>query len=234
MDVTVLEMKAVSVSSRIWQCPVNHGVRARSYGKSTLGSRNKTRRVDRVTFMAIKDEILKDVSPKDAPLRSLFPEEPPPPGPNSPKLRVAIVGGGLAGLSTAVELLDQGFATSIQIFVIVLLFEGMMWRSMKEGLGWVGKWHLTSIRMETTSRWISPFESDNFLQWGLHVFFGCYFNLFRLMAKCGVLQNLELKEHVHTFINKGGDVRSLDFRFEVNGQKIGAPFHGKVFLKNAS
>lgn len=28
---------------------------------------------------------------------------------------------------------------------------------------------------------------------GLHVFFGCYFNLFRLMAKCGVLENLLLK-----------------------------------------
>lgn len=30
-------------------------------------------------------------------------------------------------------------------------------------------------------------------QMGLHVFFGCYFNLFRLMAKCGVLENLLLK-----------------------------------------
>lgn len=60
------------------------------------------------------------------------------------------------------------------------------------------------------------------------MFFGCYFNLFRLMAKCGVLENLELKDHVHTFINKGGDVRGLDFRLEVNGEKIGAPFHGKV------
>lgn len=28
---------------------------------------------------------------------------------------------------------------------------------------------------------------------GLHVFFGCYFNLFRLMAKCGVLENLLIK-----------------------------------------
>ena len=32
-----------------------------------------------------------------------------------------------------------------------------------------------------------------YLQMGLHVFFGCYFNLFRLMAKCGVLENLLLK-----------------------------------------
>jgi hypothetical protein len=62
---------------------------------------------------------------------------------------------------------------------------------------------------------------------GLHVFFGCYFNLFRLMAKCGVLENLLLKEHTHTFCNNDGDVRELDFRFFVGGQKIGAPFHGE-------
>lgn len=62
-------------------------------------------------------------------------------------------------------------------------------------------------------------------------FFGCYFNLFRLMAKCGVLQNLLLKEHVHTFVNAGGDVRELDFRFFLGDRKIGAPFHGlKAFF----
>ena len=62
-------------------------------------------------------------------------------------------------------------------------------------------------------------------------FFGCYFNLFRLMAKCGVLQNLLRKEHVHTFVNTGGDVRELDFRFFVGDKKIGAPFHGlKAFF----
>ena len=38
---------------------------------------------------------------------------------------------------------------------------------------------------------------------GLHVFFGCYHNLFRLMTKCGVLQNLLVKEHTHTFVNSG-------------------------------
>jgi zeta-carotene desaturase len=66
---------------------------------------------------------------------------------------------------------------------------------------------------------------------GLHVFFGCYFNLFRLMAKCGVLENLLLKEHTHTFVNTGGDVRELDFRFFVGDTKIGAPFHGlKAFF----
>ena len=62
-------------------------------------------------------------------------------------------------------------------------------------------------------------------------FFGCYFNLFRLMAKCGVLGNLLVKEHTHTFVNAGGDVRALDFRFHLGGRKIGAPFHGlKAFF----
>jgi hypothetical protein len=62
---------------------------------------------------------------------------------------------------------------------------------------------------------------------GLHVFFGCYHNLFRLMAKCGVLENLLLKEHTHTFCNNDGDVRELDFRFFLGDTKVGAPFHGE-------
>jgi len=74
-------------------------------------------------------------------------------------------------------------------------------------------------------------KDGNHIEMGLHVFFGCYFNLFRLMAKCGVLENLLVKEHTHTFCNTGGDVRELDFRFIVNGMKIGAPFHGlKAFF----
>ena len=42
------------------------------------------------------------------------------------------------------------------------------------------------------------------------------------MAKCGVLENLLLKEHTHTFVNAGGDVRELDFRFFVGDTKVGA------------
>lgn len=61
---------------------------------------------------------------------------------------------------------------------------------------------------------------------GLHVFFGCYYNLFKLMQKVGAIDNLRLKEHTHTFINRGGRVGELDFRF-----LTGAPFNGlKAFL----
>ncbi|PNW80358.1 hypothetical protein CHLRE_07g314150v5 [Chlamydomonas reinhardtii] len=140
---------------------------------------------------------------KDVPLRSLFPDEPKPPAPGAPKLKVAIVGGGLAGLSTAVELLDQGYEVDIY-----------------EGRQWIG------------GKVASFVDKDgNHIEMGLHVFFGCYFNLFRLMAKCGVLENLLVKEHTHTFCNNDGDVRELDFRFYINEMKVGAPLHGlKAFF----
>ena len=49
--------------------------------------------------------------------------------------------------------------------------------------------------------------------------------------QCGVLQNLLMKEHTHTFCNNGGDVRELDFRFFLGQTKIGAPLHGlKAFF----
>ncbi|MDB9379817.1 9,9'-di-cis-zeta-carotene desaturase, partial [Nodularia sphaerocarpa] len=64
------------------------------------------------------------------------------------------------------------------------------------------------------------------IEMGLHVFFGCYYQLFDLMEKVGALSNLRLKEHTHTFINKGGRTGTLDFRFFT-----GAPFNGlKAFF----
>jgi zeta-carotene desaturase len=144
-----------------------------------------------------------DVGPKDAPLRSLFPEEPASPKPGAPKLKVAIVGGGLAGLSTAVELLDQGHEVEI--------YEARTWSGGK----------VASYKD----------RDGNHIEMGLHVFFGCYFNVFRLMAKTGGLSNFLLKDHTHTFCNEDGDVRELDFRFFLNDTKIGAPFHGlKAFF----
>ncbi|KAL6764090.1 flavin-containing amine oxidoreductase-domain containing protein [Haematococcus lacustris] len=148
----------------------------------------------------------KDVSAvalKDVPLRSLYPEEPAPPAPGAPKLKVAIVGGGLAGLSTAVELLEQGHQVDI--------YEARPFMGGKVA-SYVDK-------------------DGNHIELGLHVFFGCYFNLFRLMAKCGVLENLLVKEHTHTFCNNDGDVRELDFRLFLGDTKVGAPFHGlKAFF----
>lgn len=113
-------------------------------------------------------------------------------------MRVVIVGAGLAGLSTAVELAEVGHDVEI--------FESRPFVGGKVG-SWVD-------------------ADGNHLEMGLHVFFGCYYNLFALMEKVGASQNLRLKEHTHTFVNQGGRTGSLDFRF-----LTGAPFNGlKAFF----
>ncbi|MGB3495518.1 MAG: 9,9'-di-cis-zeta-carotene desaturase [Elainellaceae cyanobacterium] len=113
-------------------------------------------------------------------------------------MQVAIVGAGLAGLATAVELADRGH--HVQIF---------------ESRPFVGG---------KVGSWVDP--DGNHVEMGLHVFFGCYYNLFGLMQKVGAIDNLRLKEHMHTFINEGGRTGALDFRFIT-----GAPFNGlKAFF----
>jgi zeta-carotene desaturase len=113
-------------------------------------------------------------------------------------MRVAIVGAGLAGMATAVDLVEAGCEVEI--------FESRPFVGGK-----VGSW----------------IDGDgNHIEMGLHVFFGCYYQLFDLMKKVGAIENLRLKEHTHTFINKGGRVGELDFRFIT-----GAPFNGlKAFF----
>ncbi|MEB3337483.1 MAG: 9,9'-di-cis-zeta-carotene desaturase [Leptolyngbyaceae bacterium] len=113
-------------------------------------------------------------------------------------MRVAIIGAGLAGMATAVDLVDAGHEVEI--------FESRPFVGGKVG-SWVD-------------------GSGNHIEMGLHVFFGCYYQLFNLMEKVGALQNLRLKEHTHTFINRGGETGALDFRFIT-----GAPFNGlKAFF----
>ncbi|KAK9691771.1 hypothetical protein RND81_09G218700 [Saponaria officinalis] len=128
--------------------------------------------------------------------KGLFPPEPR--RYNGPKLKVAIIGAGLAGMSTAVELLDQGHEVDI--------YESRPFIGGKVG-SFIDK-------------------RGNHIEMGLHVFFGCYNNLFRLMKKVGAEKNLLVKDHTHTFVNKGGEIGELDFRFPV-----GAPIHGiRAFL----
>ncbi len=113
-------------------------------------------------------------------------------------MRVAIAGAGLAGMATAVELADAGHQVEI--------FESRPFVGGKVG-SWVD-------------------GNGNHVEMGLHVFFGCYYQLFDLMKKVGAFKNLRLKEHTHNFINKGGKTGSLDFRF-----LTGAPFNGlKAFF----
>ncbi len=116
-------------------------------------------------------------------------------------MRVAIVGAGLAGMATAIDLADAG--------VEVEIFESRPFVGGKVG-SWVD-------------------GDGNHIEMGLHVFFGCYYNLFALMEKVYAIANLRLKEHTHTFINKGGKVGELDFRFVT-----GAPFNGlKAFFTSS-
>ena len=113
-------------------------------------------------------------------------------------MKVAIIGAGLAGLSAAVDLVDAGHS--------VELFEARPFLGGK-----VGSWED---------------QEGNHIEMGLHVFFFNYANLFALMKKVGALENLLPKEHTHLFVNQGGDVKSLDFRFA-----LGAPFNGlKAFF----
>ena len=65
-------------------------------------------------------------------------------------------------------------------------------------------------------------KDGNHIEMGLHVFFGCYYNLFGIMQRVDAFdQFLRLKEHTHTFVNRGGAIGELDFRFPV-----GAPVSG--------
>ena len=113
-------------------------------------------------------------------------------------MNIAIVGAGLAGLTAAVDLVDEGHTVN--------LYESKPFLGGK-----VGSWE----------------DADgNHIEMGLHVFFFNYANLFALMRKVGAIENLLPKDHTHLFVNKGGDIRSLDFRFA-----LGAPFNGlKAFF----
>ena len=113
-------------------------------------------------------------------------------------MRVAIVGAGLAGLSAAIDLVDAGHRVD--------LYEARPFMGGK-----VGSWED---------------QDGNHIEMGLHVFFFNYANLFALMRKVGSIENLLPKEHTHLFINSGGDLCPLDFRFA-----LGAPFNGlKAFF----
>jgi len=113
-------------------------------------------------------------------------------------VKIAIIGAGLAGLTAAVDLLDEGHEVD--------LYEAKPFMGGK-----VGSWE----------------DSEgNHIEMGLHVFFFNYANLFALMRKVGAIENLLPKDHTHLFVNKGGEIKSLDFRFFA-----GAPFNGlKAFF----
>jgi len=113
---------------------------------------------------------------------------------NKEKLKIGIIGAGLGGMIAAMDLADAGH--DIEIFELRPFVGGKV------------------------SSWKD--KDDNHIEMGLHVFFGCYYNLYGIMKRTGSFdQNLRKKEHVHTFVNEGGKLGALDFRFPV-----GAPVSG--------
>jgi len=113
---------------------------------------------------------------------------------NEEKLKIGIIGAGLAGMVAAMDLADAGH--DVEMFEVRPFVGGKVssWQD-KEG---------------------------NHIEMGLHVFFGCYYNLFGIMKRTGSFEeNLRIKDHVHTFVNEGGELGALDFRFP-----IGAPVSG--------
>ncbi|XP_078429963.1 zeta-carotene desaturase [Wolffia australiana] len=179
---------ANSGQSDVFGCPLS------SNGRNQFKFPSISRRRQRTVRSSLESRVA-DMS-TNAP-KGLFPPEPE--KYRGPKLKVAIIGAGLAGMSTAVELLDQGHEVDI-------------YESRKFIGGKVGSF---------------VDKGGNHVEMGLHVFFGCYNNLFRLLKKVGAEDNLLVKDHTHTFVNKGGDIGELDFRF-----MFGAPLHGiRAFLQ---
>jgi 15-cis-phytoene desaturase len=104
---------------------------------------------------------------------------------------VIVIGGGLAGLSAAKRLLDNGFNVS--------LYEG------RRLLG--GK---VSAWQDKDGDWIES---------GLHVFFGAYEEIYDLMKELGVYQEILWKEHVLTYTLDQG------VGFEFRTINLPSPFH---------
>jgi zeta-carotene desaturase len=113
---------------------------------------------------------------------------------NEESLSIGIIGAGLAGMIAAMDLADAGH--TVELFEVRPYVGGKV------------------------SSWKD--KDGNHIEMGLHVFFGCYYNLFGIMKRTGGFDKyLRIKEHVHTFVNTGGKTGALDFRFP-----IGAPVSG--------
>lgn len=113
---------------------------------------------------------------------------------NRESLSIGIVGAGLAGMVAAMDLADAGH--KVEMFEVRPYVGGKV------------------------SSWLD--KDGNHIEMGLHVFFGCYYNLFGIMKRTGSFdEKLRIKEHLHTFVNEGGKLGALDFRFP-----IGAPVSG--------
>ncbi len=105
--------------------------------------------------------------------------------------KVLIGGGGLAGLAAAKCLVDAGYDVTVLEKRAVL---GGKWSSWKDSDG----------------EWIET---------GLHVFFGAYDEIFALMRELGIYDRILWKEHVLTYTLEQGA------RFDFRTAKLPSPLH---------
>ena len=108
-------------------------------------------------------------------------------------MRIVIAGAGLAGLAAAKYLSDAGHTVTLL-------------DKRSQAGGKVSSWQ----------------DADgDWLESGLHVFFGAYRHLRRLLTEVGLEDRLAWKAHEMTFSRPGGLLSPLQF-----SQRLPAPWHG--------
>ncbi len=105
--------------------------------------------------------------------------------------KVIVGGGGLAGLAAAKRLVDAGYQVELL--------------EKRDVLG--GKW----------SSWKD--EDGEWIETGLHVFFGAYDEIFTLMRELGIYDRILWKDHVLTYTLDEGE------RFDFRTAKLPSPLH---------
>ncbi|KAL7509436.1 hypothetical protein ACHAXN_006423 [Cyclotella atomus] len=122
---------------------------------------------------------------------------------NQERLKIGIVGAGLAGMVAAMDLADAGH--DVEMFELRPFVGGKV------------------------SSWKD--KDGNHIEMGLHVFFGCYYNLFGIMKRTGSFDTeLRMKEHVHTLFPIGAPVSGLQAFAKTEQLGLEDKFHNALRL----
>jgi 15-cis-phytoene desaturase len=113
------------------------------------------------------------------------------PGRDTRRTRVIVAGGGLAGLTTAKRLVDGGFDVELLEKRTILGGKVSSWRD----------------------------DDGDWIESGLHTFFGAYVEIFDLMRELGIYEEVLWKEHELRYTMSDGD----SFAFRTTA--LPSPFH---------